>query len=67
MLNALRLNAGFAEDDFERRTGLPLSSVQARLAQAQERGWLSRRDGVIAPTETGRRYLNDLLETFLND
>ncbi len=67
MLNALRLNAGFAEGDFERRTGLPLSSVQVRLAQAQERGWLSRRDGVIAPTETGRRYLNDLLETFLND
>ena len=67
MLNALRLNAGFAEGDFERRTGLPLSSVQVRLAQAQERGWLSRRDGAIAPTETGRRYLNDLLETFLND
>lgn len=67
MLNALRLNAGFAEDDFERRTGLPLSSVQERLAQAQERGWLTRHGETVAPTETGRRYLNDLLETFLND
>ncbi len=67
MLNALRLNVGFAEGDFERRTGLPLSSVQERLAQAQERGWLSHRGGTVAPTETGRRYLNDLLETFLND
>ena len=38
MLNALRLNAGFAAADFERRTGLPLSGVGtgARAAQPIE-------------------------------
>ena len=65
MLNALRLNAGVAEADFEARTGLPLASAQAALDRAQAQGWLLRQDGRLAPTETGRRYLNDLLELFL--
>ena len=67
MLNALRLNAGVAAHDFTARMGLPLSAVQDTLAQARQRGWLVPGDDVIAATETGRRYLNDLLEMFLAD
>jgi len=67
MLNALRLNAGVAAGDFEMRTGLPLASVEAILAQARGRGWLDPRQDVIVATATGQRYLNDLLEMFLDD
>jgi putative oxygen-independent coproporphyrinogen III oxidase len=40
MLNALRLNDGFAVADFESRTGLAASAVEPRLRAALERGLL---------------------------
>ncbi len=40
MLNLLRLHEGFSLRDFESRTGLPRSAIQARLGQAMQRGWL---------------------------
>jgi oxygen-independent coproporphyrinogen-3 oxidase len=65
MLNALRLNEGFTVRDYRRRTGLEMASVEGKLAEAEARGLLvSRADG-WHPTELGRRFLNDLLLSFL--
>jgi putative oxygen-independent coproporphyrinogen III oxidase len=65
MMNALRLNEGFASTLFEQRTGLPLLTVQRELAEAERRGLLARDHQRIAPTRLGQRFLNDLLEIFL--
>jgi oxygen-independent coproporphyrinogen-3 oxidase len=65
MLNALRLVDGFEIALFSERTGLALSAVEARLAEAEKKGLLSRDWRHIRPTERGRRFLNDLLEGFL--
>jgi oxygen-independent coproporphyrinogen-3 oxidase len=65
MMNALRLNGGFAESLFEERTGLPLTAVGSQLEAAQRRGLIARDDGNIAPTALGRRFLNELLVLFL--
>jgi len=65
MLNALRLNAGFAFADFEVRTGLPRSTIAAQLAAAQTRGWLEVDAQRIRATELGWRFLNDVIATFL--
>ena len=65
MLNALRLNEGFSERDFRRRTGLMLDSVEDKLTAAQQRGLLMMRPDGWHPTELGRRFLNDLQASFL--
>jgi putative oxygen-independent coproporphyrinogen III oxidase len=65
MLNSLRLNAGFAARDFERRTGLPAISIAPALERAGERGLLERSDEGWRPTELGRKFLNDLQASFL--
>ncbi len=65
MMNALRLNEGFAASLFSERTSLPLMLINRELAQAEQRGLLRRDLQRIVPTELGRRFLNDLLEIFL--
>ena len=65
MLNALRLNGGFATPLFTQRTGLPPSFIEQPLQQAEQRGLIERDTQEIRPTERGRRYLNDLTELFL--
>jgi putative oxygen-independent coproporphyrinogen III oxidase len=65
MLNALRLREGFAIDDFEPRTGLPLAAIEPALAMAIERGWLLREARRIRPSDEGYRLLNDVIELFL--
>jgi oxygen-independent coproporphyrinogen-3 oxidase len=65
MLNALRLNAGFALADFETRTGLPEAAIASALAGAQARGWLAREGAHVRATELGRRFLNDVIASFL--
>ena len=65
MLNALRLIEGFPLELFTRRTGLPLSTVEPQLAAAEAAGLIARDHATIRPTERGRRFLNDLLEPFL--
>ena len=65
MLNALRLNAGFALADFEARTGLARSAIAPQLAAAQTRGWLEVDDERIRATELGWRFLNDVMASFL--
>jgi oxygen-independent coproporphyrinogen-3 oxidase len=65
MLNALRLNDGIATAEFERRTGLPLATIDAPLAAARAHGWLEDDRTHLQPTESGRRFLNDLIALFL--
>ena len=65
MLNALRLNAGFGTVDFQARTGLPLAIIEEPMSRAQRRGLLIPSASGWAPTELGRRFLNELQAEFL--
>lgn len=67
MLNALRLHEGFGVTQFEARTGLPLTAIEAALAKAETAGWLAREGERYAPTELGQRFNNDLVSLFLAD
>jgi oxygen-independent coproporphyrinogen-3 oxidase len=64
-LNALRLLEGFTARQFETRTGLPRSTLQASIQRAEERGLLVSRDDRWQPTARGRQFLNDLQGLFL--
>ena len=65
MMNALRLNEGFAPALFTERTSLSLLTLRRELELAEQRGLLLREPQRIAPTDLGRRFLNDLLQIFL--
>jgi oxygen-independent coproporphyrinogen-3 oxidase len=65
MMNALRLTEGFATEMFVERTGLPITVIQTELEEAERRGLIERDYRRIAPTLTGGRFLNDLLQLFL--
>jgi putative oxygen-independent coproporphyrinogen III oxidase len=67
MMNALRLNEGFDSALFTERTSLPLLSIRRELEEAEGRGLLLQDHKKIAPTESGRRFLNDLLQVFLRE
>jgi oxygen-independent coproporphyrinogen-3 oxidase len=67
MLNALRLTAGFENEEFEGRTGLPILACEALLARAEARQLLTPTARGWAPTALGRRFLNDLQAMFLPD
>jgi len=67
MLNALRLTAGVPASLFAKRTGLATDTVEPLLREARERGLLDPDPGILRPTEHGLRFLNDLLEMFLED
>lgn len=63
-MNALRLEKGFAPRLFERRTGLPFTRIADRIDAARVAGLLACDKGRVAPTELGRRFLDDLLTLF---
>ena len=67
MMNALRLNNGFETEIFQQHVGLPISVIEKQLKQAEEKEWISWDLKRIKPTETGRQYLNNLLEIFMPD
>jgi putative oxygen-independent coproporphyrinogen III oxidase len=67
MLNATRLREGFDLQDFLDRTGLPISSLERGLQQAQERGLIERASDRVVPTERGFDFLSDLQGLFLAD
>lgn len=66
MLNALRLNDGFTDLDYENRTGLPIAELRVPLLAALQRGLLAARAGGWRPTDLGLRFLNDLQASFLS-
>lgn len=65
MMNTLRLASGFKTDEFQKRTGLPLAVVEAKLRQAQEMGLLVNEADRCFATDKGSRFLNDLLGLFM--
>jgi oxygen-independent coproporphyrinogen-3 oxidase len=67
MMNALRLSEGFDPRLFEARTGLPLAAVEVGLRRAEALGLLRREPHGILPSLHGRRFLNELLQLFLDE
>lgn len=67
MMNAMRLNDGAPVELFRLHTGLPIEVVETGLQQARERELVEFNSMHIKPTERGRRYLNDLLQIFMED
>jgi coproporphyrinogen III oxidase-like Fe-S oxidoreductase len=65
MLHALRLNSGFALDDFTGRTGLDPIAMRPQLDNATRRGWLETVNGQVRATQLGQRFLNDVVASFL--
>ncbi len=67
LMNALRLAEGFHPALFEARTAQPLSGILPGIRAAEAEKLLAVTPERIAPTLKGRRFLNVLLERFLDD
>ena len=65
MMNALRLTNGVPTRLFTERTGLPPSVVEKSALAARREGLLEGDAARLAPTATGRRFLNRLIAGFL--
>ncbi len=65
MLNALRLQAGFAPQVFEQRTGLPFSLVEKQIEFLHNKQLLEVSSGNVRTTERGMQFLNTILEEFI--
>jgi oxygen-independent coproporphyrinogen-3 oxidase len=65
MMNALRLTGGFPIALFAERTGMTITSIARELETAERRGLIERDHLRIRPTLRGQRFLNDLLQIFL--
>jgi putative oxygen-independent coproporphyrinogen III oxidase len=65
MLNALRVREGFSIAQFLERTGLPLSTIEAQLQDAQAKGLIERDLNWVKPTQRGFDFLSDLQSLFL--
>jgi putative oxygen-independent coproporphyrinogen III oxidase len=64
MMNALRLNRGFPSRLFAERTGLPISVAARPLLEAEQKGLITWDIETLRPTDTGFRYLNNLVAMF---
>ena len=67
MMNAMRLNDGAPVELFRLHTGLSIDTAEEKLQQAKEKELLEFNTIHINPTERGRRYLNDLLQIFMDE
>jgi oxygen-independent coproporphyrinogen-3 oxidase len=66
MLNALRLREGFPLAQFRERTGLPLSTIEQPLREAEQKGLIERDLARVRPTQRGFDFLSDLQALFLD-
>ena len=66
MMNAMRLTQGFETKLFTERTGMPWEPISMRFVEALNKGLITQNANLIQPTLLGQRYLNNLLEIFLN-
>ncbi|MFV2060697.1 MAG: radical SAM family heme chaperone HemW [Gammaproteobacteria bacterium] len=67
MMNALRLTDGFEIDVYNRHTGCQINLIDTALNEAEQKNWITRDTKKIQATETGKRYLNNLMELFVSD
>jgi oxygen-independent coproporphyrinogen-3 oxidase len=65
MLNALRLTSGVPSTLFTERCGMTLSHIEPILAEARSKKLLEELPHCIRPTESGKRFLNNLIALFL--
>ncbi len=65
MMNALRLTDGVPAAWLQERTGVPAAKIAAQIRAAQTKSLLDNDPLYFRPSETGRRFLNDLLQCFL--
>lgn len=65
MMNALRLNEGFQQEDFEQNTGLSFSYIELVVDEAINKSLIKKTNDKVVPTELGRTYLNDMLSMFM--
>ena len=65
LMNAMRLTDGVDTKLYLERTGLPLKQIEKQLMMASENGLIDWQIDTLKPTETGQRFLNDLLELFV--
>jgi oxygen-independent coproporphyrinogen-3 oxidase len=65
LLNALRLNEGFEEQQFEACTGIDFELVRTDLEQSQRRGLIECDRARWRASALGFNFLNDLLAQFL--
>ncbi len=66
MMNALRLTEGVPVGLFAERTGLSLQSIEKSALAARQAGLLATDERVLRPTQTGQRFLNQLLGYFFD-
>lgn len=64
MLNALRLNDGFSVAQFQARTGLPATKIQAKVEMLSARQLLVIEGDKIRTTDMGRRFLDSVVAEF---
>lgn len=67
VMNALRLDQGFAPEQFALHTGLPVSALEPAMQSAIDAGLLLANDGMVRATARGQRYLNELLQYWMPD
>lgn len=61
LLNSLRMKSGFTRQLFECNTGLPFGQLAAKLQALLQEGLIVRQGDGLRCSETGYRYLDDLL------
>ena len=68
MMNALRLHKGFSKEIFETRTQLSINSnnIAKIIKKLEQESLLIRNKNNIATTPMGSRYLNTVLEQFMD-
>ena len=67
MMNTMRLTDGVPVRLFRERTGVSIGGAEQQIQQAEQRGLLARDIHSLRSTQLGRRYLNDLLQLFMDD
>ena len=65
MMNGLRLTGGFDIGLFQQRTGRAMAEIEPALKTAKARGLIVIEGDAIKPTLLGQRFLNELLQIFL--
>jgi len=65
MLNALRLTQGIPLKLFQERCGIPAEQIKPIIQDAKKRGLLLNDPNQLMPSETGKKFLNDLTAMFL--
>ena len=67
LMNALRLNDGVPAEFFQQRTGLTLDALQPHWQALVSKGLVNSDPKVLQTTALGQRFLNSILECYLQD